>query len=40
MTKEIAATFQRSRGTLVSDALGATAVVVILLVGLFLPGLI
>ena len=40
MAKDIKAVIDRSRETLVADALGAAALVVILMGGLVLPGLL
>jgi len=39
MAKEIKAAIANSRDTLVSDALGAVALIVLLVAGLCLPGL-
>ena len=38
MTKEITATIDRSRDTILEDALGLAAIAVMLFVGLSLPG--
>jgi len=40
MTKDIKNAFHQSRDTLVSDALGCAALIVILFVGLSLPAMI
>lgn len=40
MAQEIKSVIARSQGTLVSDALGLVALIVMLFVGLSLPGLI
>jgi len=40
MAQQIADTLTRTRGTIVQDAIGAASLVVILFVGLTLPGLI
>ncbi|WP_275041300.1 hypothetical protein [Loktanella sp. S4079] len=40
MAKEIKDVFVRSRGTILSDALGVVALMVMLFVGLSLPGFV
>lgn len=40
MSKQIKTAFERSRDTLVMDALGAASLLVILFVGLSMPGLV